>query len=84
LDTSKSLIEPKKRPRGKAIPNTLPEDQRRFLRPDEYARRIGISRRKLDDWMKGNVIPFAKIGHVVLIDPKLADAAIVDLTRKAV
>ena len=71
-----------KKTRGSSILNTLPADERSYLRPDEYARRIGISRRKLDMWMKGNVIPFAKIGHIILIDPKLADAAIGGLTRK--
>ena len=72
---------PNRKGRGKAIPNTLPAAERSYLRPDEYAKRIGISRRKLDWWMKGNLIPYAKIGHIILIDPKLADAAIGELTR---
>jgi hypothetical protein len=33
--------------------------------------------------MKKKLIPFVKIGHVILIDPKLADASITELTRKA-
>jgi hypothetical protein len=69
--------------RGKAKPKTLPTDQRSYLRPDEYAARAGVSRRTVDAWMKRHLIPYAKIGHVVLIDPKLADAAIgEELTRK--
>jgi hypothetical protein len=72
---------PPRKGRGKAIPNTLPAAD---LRPDEYARRIGVSRRILDAWMKGNLIPYAKIGHIILIDPNVADAAIGELTRKAI
>jgi hypothetical protein len=74
---------PLKKTRGKRRANPLPVDQLSHLRPDEYALRIGVSRRVLDAWMKGHVIPFAKIGHVILIDPKLADAAIAALTRKS-
>jgi len=32
--------------------------------------------------MKGNVIPFSKIGHIILIDPARANAAIDELERK--
>jgi hypothetical protein len=74
---------PPKKTRGKRRPNPLPVDQRSHLRPDEYALRIGVSRRVLDAWMKGNLIPYAKIGHLILIDPKAADEAIGRLTRKA-
>jgi hypothetical protein len=53
------------------------------LRPDEYAASIGISRRVVDGWMKKNVIPFSKIGRIILIDPVKANAAIDELERKA-
>jgi hypothetical protein len=32
--------------------------------------------------MKGHLIPFVKVGRIILIDPKAADAAIDGLSRK--
>jgi excisionase family DNA binding protein len=74
---------PKRRPRGRAIPNPLPIDQRSHLRPDEFAKRVGVSRRILDRWMDQGIIPHVKIGGIILIDPAKANAAIDELARKA-
>jgi excisionase family DNA binding protein len=65
-------------------PNTLAFSDRSFLRPDEYAARLGVCRRVINKWIKGNLIPIVKVGRVVLIDPNRADAALSVLTRKTV
>jgi excisionase family DNA binding protein len=56
---------------------------RSHLRPAEYAARLGISRSVLDDWMDDGIIPFVKIGNVVLINIALADDALAKLTTYA-
>jgi hypothetical protein len=84
-NTDLSTAPLRKKGRGKARPNPLPAEKRSHYRPDEYAARIGVSRRILDGWMmKKKIIPYSKIGHIVLIDPELADAAIDEFRRKGV
>jgi excisionase family DNA binding protein len=48
---------------GKETATALP---RLYLRPDEAARAIGISRRTLSEWQSSRVIGFRRIGRTVL------------------
>jgi len=40
--------------------------QRLYLRPDQAAAAIGVSRRTLSDWQVRRVIPFRRVGRTVL------------------
>ena len=61
----------------------LDSGKTRFMRPKEYADRLGISERTLRDWLSRNLIPYIKIGErVIFIDPLKADAALARLERK--
>jgi excisionase family DNA binding protein len=39
---------------------------RLYLRPDEAAAAIGVSRRTLSEWQANRVIPFRRVGRTVL------------------
>jgi predicted site-specific integrase-resolvase len=57
----------------------------RFMRVKDYANRIGISERALRDWLYRGIIPYIKIqGHLILIDPSKADAALERFEQKEV
>ena len=43
-----------------------PPVARLFLRPDEAAAAIGVSRRTLSQWQASHVIPFRRVGRTVL------------------
>jgi excisionase family DNA binding protein len=49
---------------------------RLYLRPDEAARAIGISRRTLSEWQSSRVIGFRRIGRTVLFSITDIQAAI--------
>jgi hypothetical protein len=48
----------------------------RFLRKQALAARLSVSVRCLENWMTRRIIPFTKIGGVVLFDPAEVDAAL--------
>lgn len=55
-------------------------DSPRFMRPANYAKRIGCSRRHVERLMNRGVLPFIKTGHrTVLIPLQEADAALLKL-----
>jgi len=57
----------------------------RFMRVKDYAAHIGVCERTLREWMYSSVIPYVKVrGHLVLIDPVKADAALQRLEKKEV
>ncbi len=49
---------------------------RRYNRPLDEARRLGISRRQLQNWMRDRTIPYIKRGRVILLDPAKVDEAL--------
>jgi hypothetical protein len=48
----------------------LPEREHALIREREQARLLGISVRTLRDWRAKRLIPYFKIGRVVMFDPK--------------
>ena len=56
--------------------NTGASLPRLYLRPDEAARVIGISRRTLSEWQSSRVIGFRRIGRTVLFSIADIQAAI--------
>jgi excisionase family DNA binding protein len=56
------------------------EDQggtgRRYNRPADEAKRLGISRRQIGNWQRDRTIPFIKRGRVILFDPVAVDEAL--------
>jgi excisionase family DNA binding protein len=73
---------PKRVRRNKKPPQ---EFESRFLRVIQYADHIGVSERTVREWMYAGVIPYLKVrGHLVLIDPLKADAALARLERNEV
>ena len=46
--------------------DTAPSLPRLYLRPDEAARVIGVSRRTLSAWQSARVIAFRRIGRTIL------------------
>jgi len=57
---------------------------RLFLRPDEAAAAIGISRRLLSLWQLNRVIPFRRVGRTVLFSPADIQRALDRFTVAAV
>jgi hypothetical protein len=53
-----------------------PQVKKRYNRPLEESKRLGISRRQLTKWMKNRIVPFIKNGRTVLFDPVKVDAAL--------
>lgn len=49
---------------------------RRYNRPVEEAKRLGISRRQLSNWMRDRTVPYIKRGRVILLDPQKVDEAL--------
>jgi excisionase family DNA binding protein len=49
---------------------------RSYNRPVEEAKRLGISRRQLSNWMRDRTIPFIKRGRVILLCPAAVDDAL--------
>jgi excisionase family DNA binding protein len=47
-----------------------------YNRPVEEAKRLGISRRQLSNWMRDRTIPFIKRGRVILLCPQAVDEAL--------
>lgn len=47
-----------------------------FWRKRPIARRYGVSQRTIDAWMAAGVIPFVKIGHIVLFNINETDSAL--------
>jgi excisionase family DNA binding protein len=56
--------------------DTLAALPRLYLRPDEAARVIGISRRTLSEWQSARVIGFRRIGRTVLFSVEDIQTAI--------
>lgn len=57
---------------------------RHYTRPMEEARRLGISRRQLSNWMRDGSIPFIQRSRVILFDPDAVDEALARFERKEV
>lgn len=49
---------------------------RHYNRPQQEAKRLGISRRQLSNWMRDRTIPFIKRGRVILLNPAAVDEAL--------
>lgn len=49
---------------------------RRYNRPVDEAKRLGISRRQLSNWMRDRTVPYIKRGRVILLDPQKVDEAL--------
>lgn len=49
---------------------------RRYNRPVEESKRLGISRRQLSNWMRDRTVPYIKRGRVILLDPQKVDEAL--------
>jgi excisionase family DNA binding protein len=54
-----------------------------YLRPKELAERLSVSPRQLRQWQHDKVIPFLKIGGVVLFDPAKVATALERFERNA-
>lgn len=59
----------------------------RYNRPEFEAKRIGISRRQLSNWMASGMVPYIRRGRVILFDPEAVDSAlrkfeVVEVTRR--
>ena len=50
--------------------------EREYNRPVDEAKRLGISRRQLSNWMRDRTIPFIKRGRVILLKPDVVDSAL--------
>lgn len=46
------------------------------LRKGDMAARLSISVRCLENWMTNRIVPFIKVGNVVLFDPIEVDTAL--------
>jgi hypothetical protein len=46
------------------------------LRKQAQAARLSISTRCLENWMRRGLVPYSRIGNVVLFDPIAVDAAL--------
>jgi hypothetical protein len=55
-----------------------------YNRPRAEAKRLGISLRQLSNWMSRGVVPYAKIGRAILLDPVKVDAALSKFERREV
>ena len=53
------------------------------VRRDEMALLLSISTRKLDRLVAGRIVPYEKIGRVVLFDPEAVVQALKKYERKA-
>jgi excisionase family DNA binding protein len=49
---------------------------RKYNRKKEEAERLGIGTRTLERWVVGRVIPFRKVGRILLFDPVEVDHAL--------
>jgi len=47
------------------------------------AKRLGISKEQLRNWMKRRIVPFIKINNTVLFDPAKVDKALEQFERVA-
>ena len=56
--------------------DTVPPQPRLYLRPDEAARAIGVSRRTLSAWQSARVIGFRRVGRTVLFSVADIQAAL--------
>lgn len=57
----------------------------RFMRVKQYAEHLNISERTLREWLYAGLVPYLKIqGHLILIDPIKADAALERLEKTEV
>jgi excisionase family DNA binding protein len=54
------------------------------VRVGQYARSKGVSEKTIRRLLADKVIPFTKLGRMILIDAEAADAALEKFTRKAV
>ena len=55
---------------------------KQLLREPAEAKRIGVSARTLRDWRARRVVPFIKIGRVILFDSEQVDLALKKFERK--
>jgi excisionase family DNA binding protein len=55
---------------------------KQLLREPAEAKRIGVSARTLRDWRARRLVPFIKIGRVVLFDSEQVDLALKKFERK--
>ena len=54
-----------------------------YNRKKTEAARLGISPRLLDRWIAGRVVPFRKVGRLVLFDPDEVDKFLADKWKVA-
>lgn len=62
----------------RAIPPTL------FLRKGQAAEAMGIGRRTLNDWMRRKIIPYRKIGKIVLFSAEDLKTALDGFRHRAI
>jgi len=55
-----------------------------YLRKDQAANWLGVSERCLEDWQRAKVIPYVKVGRVILFRVDALDRALQRFTIKAV
>ena len=53
------------------------------LREKEVAEVLGVSARTIRNWRAAKVIPFTKVGRVILFDPLGVERALLKFERKA-
>lgn len=56
--------------------NDLTPSHGRFVRKHEQASLLSISIRCLEQWMARKIVPYTRIGNVVLFDPAEVNAAL--------
>ena len=57
---------------------------KKYLRKKEQAEKLGISLRTLEWWQEAKLVPFIKIGKVILFDPEAVDKALRRFERKEI
>jgi len=61
---------------------TATKKLRKYLRKKEQAAELRISVRTLEEWQQAKMVPFFKIGRIVLFDPEAVDKALRRFERK--
>lgn len=65
-------------------PSAFSLPPRMYLRKDQAANWLGVSERCLEDWQRAKVIPYVKVGRVILFRVDALDRALQRFTIKAV
>jgi excisionase family DNA binding protein len=56
---------------------------KRHLKPKALAELLNVSERTIRNWQERRIIPFIKIGRVILFDPEKVSVALGQYERKA-